>query len=100
MGRSPSGPTSISCGGGWFGLWRSEVEPFAAQQVQALQTFAELAATAIERAQLAEEVEQERRALAEALERERATADVLRIVADAPTELTEVLRAICERAAR
>jgi two-component system, NtrC family, sensor kinase len=77
-----------------------EVRPFTADEIQATQTFADFAATAIERARLAEEVERERRALAQALEQQTATAEVLGIIARSPTELQPVLNTIAASAAR
>ncbi len=73
---------------------KPDVKPFTDDEIRAAQTFADFAATAIERARLAEQVEQERRALAEALAHQRATADVLEVIASSPTELDPVLDAI------
>jgi signal transduction histidine kinase len=85
---------------GVLAICKDVVELFTDEQMRTAQTFANFAATAIERARLAEEIEQERRALAEALEQQTATGEVLSIIAGSPTELETVLRAICESAAR
>ncbi len=72
---------------------RREVRPFTDEQIAQLETYAQLAAVAIDRAQLAE-------ALHEALEQQTASAGVLRVIAGSPTEAQPVFDAICESAAR
>jgi GAF domain-containing protein len=79
---------------------RLEVKPFTDREIAMLETFAQLASIAIERATLADELERQRRELAEALEHQTATADVLRIIASSPTDVQPVLDAIVQSAER
>jgi signal transduction histidine kinase len=81
-------------------LGQTQVRPFTEEQIRVAQSFASFAATAIERAQLGEQLEQRNRELHEALEQQTATAEVLRIISSSPTELQRVLDAICKAAAR
>jgi signal transduction histidine kinase/putative methionine-R-sulfoxide reductase with GAF domain len=80
---------------------QSEVRPFTETQIRAAQVFADFAATAIDRARLAEELEQrsaeverQARELAEALEQQTATAEVLSIIARSPTDEQPALETI------
>src|SRR5207249_7082737 len=77
---------------GELNIRRTEVAPFTEAEVRAAQSFADFAATAIERARLSEE-------LTEALEHQTATAAVLEIISSSPTEIQPVLQAIIEKAA-
>ena len=72
---------------------RSEVRPFTAGQIAALETFADQAAIAIGHARLFQEVTQ-------ALERERATSAILRVIAGSPTTVAPVFDAILDSALR
>ena len=85
---------------GVFVMWRREVRPFADTHIELLKTFAEQAAIAIENVRLFKELEARNRDLTEALDRQTATADVLRIIAQSPTELQPVLDAIATSAVR
>src|SRR6185436_3515077 len=77
-----------------------EVRPFTEEQIALVETFADQAVIAIENARLFSELEQRNRELSEALEQQTATADVLRVIASAPTDVDRVLQAIIDTAAR
>jgi GAF domain-containing protein len=79
---------------------RLEVRPFTERQVALLETFADQAVIAIENARLFEELQESNRQVTEALEQQTATAEVLRVIASAPSERTKVLEAISAAAAR
>src|SRR4029077_14321219 len=71
-----------------------EVSPFTDKQITLLQTFADQAVIAIENVRLFKELEARNRDLIAALDRQTTTADVLRIIAQSPTDLQPVLDAI------
>jgi signal transduction histidine kinase/DNA-binding response OmpR family regulator len=79
---------------------RSDVRPFTEQQIALLETFADQAVIAIENARLFEELERRNRELSESLERQTATSEILRAIADSPTNLDAVFDAIARNAAR
>src|SRR5438445_4260436 len=86
---------------------RRERGPFPERQVDLLKTFASQAVIAIENVRLFTELQEKNRALthahaqmSETLDRQTATADVLRIIAQSPTELQPVLDAIAKSAVR
>ena len=85
---------------GSISLRRIEAQLFTDRQVALLQTFADQAVIAIENVRLFKELEARNRDLTGALDQQTATADVLRIIAQSPTELQPVLDAIATSAVR
>ena len=85
---------------GLIAVTREASTPFPDEQVALLQTFADQAVIAIENVRLFKELEARNRDLTTALDRQTATADVLRIIAQSPTELQPVLDAIATSAMR
>ncbi len=81
-------------------LRRPESAPFTDKQVSLLQTFSDQAVIAIENVRLFKELEARNGELTTALDRQTATADVLRIIAQSPTELQPVLDSIATSAVR
>ena len=80
---------------------RYEVRPFTDQQIALLETFADQAVIAIENARLFSELEQRNAELRRSLERAAvATSEILRAIADAPTDLDAVFDALARNAAR
>ncbi len=76
---------------GAISVTRSAPGRFPSHQVDLLQTFADQAVIAMENVRLFNETK-------EALERQTATAEILRIISDSPTDVTPVFDAIAERA--
>ena len=85
---------------GCITLRRLEVRPFTEQQISLLETFADQAVIAIENSRLFEELERRNHELADSLERQTATSEILRAIADSPTDLDAVFEAVARSAAR
>src|SRR5439155_2891856 len=85
---------------GVLNLWRDRVQPFTDHEVTLVETFADQAALAIENTRLYAEVAERNQALSEALEEQTATAEVLRVISESPTDLQQVLETIVESAVR
>jgi GAF domain-containing protein len=79
---------------------RREPGAFSQTHVELLQTFADQAVIAIENVRLFKELQARNQDLTTALDRQTTTADVLRIIAQSPTELQPVLDAIATSAMR
>src|SRR5262249_11333212 len=92
---------------GVFGLHRDQVRPFTEKQIQLVSTFADQAAIAIENVRLFTELQDKNRALTaahaqvtESLDQQTATADILRVLSQSPTDVQPVFDAIASSAVR
>jgi GAF domain-containing protein len=79
---------------------RSVARGYSPAEIELVETFADQAAIAIANARLFQDLQESTRRVTEALEQQTATAEVLRIIASAPTDLDRVLDAIVETAGR
>ena len=80
-------------GVGSIAVLRQPPKPFTDKELALLKTFADQAVIAIQNARMFNETQ-------EALERQTATAEVLRVISESPTDVQPVLDAVAERAAR
>ena len=78
---------------GVLGVFRNEVKPFSAEQIELLRIFADQSAIAIENVRLFNETK-------EALERQTALGEILSAISASPTETQPVFEAIARNAAR
>jgi signal transduction histidine kinase len=85
---------------GTISVTRRDPGGFTDDEIELLKTFADQAVIAIENVRLFTELEARNRDLTLSLDRQTATADVLRIIAQSPTELQPVLDAIAASAVR
>jgi signal transduction histidine kinase len=85
---------------GVIAVGRKDVRAFTEQEMERVGTFADQAVIAIENARLFGELEQRNRDLNEALEQQTATAEVLRVIANSPTDVLPVLESVLRSAAR
>src|SRR5262249_47018420 len=77
-----------------------EVRLFSEKQIALLRTFADQAVIAIENVRLFTELQTRNKDLGEALERQTATADILRAISQAQTDVQPVFEAIADSAMR
>ncbi len=85
---------------GVISIRRRETQPFSQKQIDLLVLFADQAVIAIENARLFDDLQTRNRELTEALEQQTATGAILRAIAASPTDVTPVLNAVAESAAR
>jgi GAF domain-containing protein len=85
---------------GAISLRRTEAHLFAERQVALLETFADQAVIAIENVRLFTELEARNRDLTESLDQQTATSEILRTIAQAPTDARPVFDTIVRSAAR
>jgi GAF domain-containing protein len=92
---------------GAIGVMHRDVDGFTPKQGALLKTFADQAVIAIENVRLFTELQEKNRALteahaqvSEALDQQTATAEILRVISQSPTDVQPVFDAIAESAAR
>jgi PAS domain S-box-containing protein len=85
---------------GVFGLQRYEVRPFTDRQIELVTTFADQAAIAMENVRLFGELQIRNRELHVSLEQQTATAEILRVISQSPTDVQPVFDTIAQHVVR
>jgi len=85
---------------GVFSLHRFGVSSFTQKQIELVTGFADQAVIALENVRLFKELEARNRDLAETLDQQTATADILRVISQSPTDVQPVLAAVATAARR
>ncbi|MFN8633013.1 MAG: GAF domain-containing protein [Chloroflexota bacterium] len=81
-------------------VYRREVRAFSERHIELVQSFGGQAVIAMENARLFQELERRTSDLTQALEQQTATAEILRVIATSPTDVSTVLDTLVETAAR
>src|SRR6516165_2862363 len=85
---------------GIIAIYRLEVRPFTAKQIESVTTFAAQVVIAIENTRLLNELRQRTDDLSESLQQQTATADVLKVISSSPGALEPVFEAMLANATR
>jgi GAF domain-containing protein/HAMP domain-containing protein len=85
---------------GAFMIYRHEIRPFDAKQIELVENFAAQAVIAIENARLLDELNARMRDLSESLDQQTATAEILRTIASSPGDAARALDTIAATTAR
>src|SRR5262249_51837487 len=83
---------------GHFGIYRQEVRPFVAKQIELVENFAAQAVIANENARLVKELRQGPADVPESLQQQTASSEVLRIISSSPGQLEPVFQVMLESA--